>query len=69
MVVSGAVRLLRDTDDGRLATIRCVERGGTLGELSLIFPQPTYFYSAETLRRTHVLAISASRCQDSLGHE
>ncbi|SFH88278.1 Crp/Fnr family transcriptional regulator [Modicisalibacter xianhensis] len=69
IVVSGAVRLLRATDDGRLATIRCVERGGTLGELSLISQQSTYLYSAEALRRTHVLAISSSRCQDSLAHE
>ncbi|MEC9483868.1 MAG: Crp/Fnr family transcriptional regulator, partial [Halomonas sp.] len=69
VVVSGAVRLLRATDDGRLATIRCVERGGTLGELSLISQQTTYLYSAEALRRTHVLAISASRCQDCLTHD
>ncbi|PWW32661.1 MULTISPECIES: Crp/Fnr family transcriptional regulator [Halomonadaceae] len=70
VVVSGAVRLLRATDDGRLATIRCVERGGTLGELSLISQrQSTYLYSAEALRRTHVLAIGVSRCQESLNHE
>lgn len=70
VVVSGAVRLLRATDDGRLATIRCVERGGTLGELSLISQQQsTYLYSAEALRRTHVLAIGVNRCRDSLNHE
>ncbi|NWO10795.1 Crp/Fnr family transcriptional regulator [Chromohalobacter salexigens] len=69
VVVSGAVRLLRATDDGRLATIRCVERGGTLGELSLISQQSAYLYSAEALRRTHVLAIGVSRCRESLNHE
>ncbi|WP_069385069.1 Crp/Fnr family transcriptional regulator [Halomonas caseinilytica] len=69
VVISGAVRLLRATDDGCLATIRCVERGGTLGELSLISRQTTYLYSAEALRRTHVLAIGVGPCRESLNHE
>lgn len=66
VVVSGAARLVRSAGDGRLATIRCVERGGILGEFSLISQQAYYLYSAESLRRTHVLAISAERCQEML---
>ncbi|TSB44281.1 cyclic nucleotide-binding domain-containing protein, partial [Alkalicoccobacillus porphyridii] len=36
IVINGLVRLVRSGRDGRLATIRCVERGGTLGELSMV---------------------------------
>ncbi|MDZ7851708.1 MAG: Crp/Fnr family transcriptional regulator [Halomonas sp.] len=64
VVISGVVRLVRSAGDGRLATIRCVERGGTLGELSMVSSAGVYLYSAEALRRTHVLSIPAARCRE-----
>lgn len=63
IVISGVVRLVRDTIDGRQATIRCVERGGPLGQLSMVSSEGVYLYSTEALRRTHVLAIPAPRCR------
>ncbi|AMD00807.1 Crp/Fnr family transcriptional regulator [Halomonas chromatireducens] len=69
IVINGAVRLARSAGDGRLATIRCVERGGTLGELSMVSSAGVYLYSAEALRRTHVLAIPAQRCRDIMDRQ
>lgn len=69
VVISGAVRLVRATFDERLATIRCVERGGTLGELSMVSTQGVYLYSAEALRRTHVLTIPAARCREIMDRQ
>ncbi len=69
IVINGAVRLARSTCDGRLATIRCVERGGTLGELSMVSSAGVYLYSAEALRRTHVLALPASRCREIMDRQ
>lgn len=66
IVISGAMRLVRSAGDGRLATIRCVERGGTLGELSMVSREGVYLYSCEALRRTHVLSIPAERCRESM---
>lgn len=63
IVISGAVRLVRAAGDGGLATIRCVERGGPLGELSMVSSEGRYLYSAESLRRTQLLAIPAARCR------
>jgi len=69
IVINGAVRLARSAGDGRLATIRCVERGGTLGELSMVSRGGIYLYSAEALRRTHVLAIPAARCREIMDRQ
>lgn len=69
IVVSGTVRLVRSAGDGRLATIRCVERGGTLGELSMVSSAGVYLYSAEALRPTQVLTIPAARCRDILDRQ
>lgn len=69
IVISGAVRLVRSACDGRLATIRCVERGGTLGELSMVSSAGVYLYSAEALRRTHVLTIPAARCREIMDRQ
>ena len=69
IIINGAVRLARSAGDGRLATIRCVERGGTLGELSMVSSAGVYLYSAEALRRTHVLAIPAQRCRDLMDQQ
>ncbi|RDB44316.1 Crp/Fnr family transcriptional regulator [Halomonas sp. DQ26W] len=69
IVINGAVRLTRAAGDGRLATIRCVERGGTLGELSMVSSAGVYLYSAEALRRTHVLTIPAQRCRDIMDRQ
>jgi CRP-like cAMP-binding protein len=69
VVISGAVRLVRSAGDGRLATIRCVERGGTLGELSMVSSAGVYLYSAEALRRTHVLTIPAARCREIMDRQ
>lgn len=69
IVINGAVRLARSAGDGRLATIRCVERGGTLGELSMVSSDGAYLYSAEALRRTHVLAIPARRCREIMDRQ
>jgi len=69
IVISGTVRLVRSAGDGRLATIRCVERGGTLGELSMVSSAGVYLYSAEALRRTHVLTIPAERCRDIMDRQ
>ncbi len=63
IVISGAVRLVRSAADGHLATIRCVERGGPLGELSMVSREGRYLYSAESLRRTQLLVIPAGRCR------
>ncbi|MDX1464435.1 MAG: Crp/Fnr family transcriptional regulator [Halomonas sp.] len=68
IVISGLVRLVRSGRDGRLATIRCVERGGTLGELSMVSGPGSYLYCAEALRRTQVLVIPAARCREILDH-
>ncbi|WP_163577227.1 Crp/Fnr family transcriptional regulator [Halomonas faecis] len=69
IVINGAVRLTRSAGDGRLATIRCVERGGTLGELSMVSRGGIYLYSAEALRRTHVLAIPAAHCREIMDRQ
>jgi CRP/FNR family transcriptional regulator, dissimilatory nitrate respiration regulator len=69
IVINGAVRLARSAGDGRLATIRCVERGGTLGELSMVSRAGIYLYSAEALRRTHVIAIPAARCREIMDRQ
>ena len=69
IIINGAVRLARSASDGRLATIRCVERGGTLGELSMVSSAGVYLYSAEALRRTHVLAIPAQRCREIMDRQ
>jgi len=66
IVINGLVRLVRSARDGRLATIRCVERGGTLGELSMVSGPGIYLYCAEALRRTQVLSIPAARCREIL---
>lgn len=66
IVISGTVRLVRSAGDGRMATIRCVERGGTLGELSMVSREGVYLYSSEALRRTHVLSIPAAHCREIL---
>lgn len=63
IVISGVVRLVRSIGDGRMATIRCVERGGPLGEMSMVSGPGVYLYSSEALRRTQVLDIPASRCR------
>lgn len=69
IVIGGAVRLVRAAADGRLATIRCVERGGTLGELSMVSREGIYLYSSEALSRTQVLAIPAARCRELLDRQ
>ena len=69
IVINGVVRLARSAGDDRLATIRCVERGGTLGELSMVSATGVYLYSAEALRRTHVLAIPAQHCRDLMDQQ
>jgi CRP/FNR family transcriptional regulator, dissimilatory nitrate respiration regulator len=69
VVISGTVRLVRSAGDGRMATIRCVERGGTLGELSMVSSAGVYLYSSEALRRTHVLSIPAARCREILDRQ
>ncbi|APE30711.1 cyclic nucleotide-binding protein [Halomonas aestuarii] len=63
IVISGVVRLVRSAGDGRMATIRCVERGGPLGEMSMVSNRGVYLYSSEALRRTQVLDIPAARCR------
>lgn len=62
IVISGTVRLTRSAGD-RLATIRCVERGGPLGQLSMVASDGIYLYSAEALRKTRLLAIPAADCR------
>lgn len=69
IVISGTVRLVRSAGDGRMATIRCVERGGTLGELSMVSSAGVYLYSSEALRRTHVLSIPAARCREIMDRQ
>ncbi|MDR5866814.1 Crp/Fnr family transcriptional regulator [Halomonas koreensis] len=69
IVISGVVRLVRAVGDGQQATIRCVERGGPLGELSMVSGEGRYLYSAETLRRTQLLALPAARCRELLDAE
>ncbi|MFW6346111.1 MAG: Crp/Fnr family transcriptional regulator [Halomonas sp.] len=69
IVISGTLRLVRSAGDGRMATIRCVERGGTLGELSMVSSAGVYLYSSEALRRTHVLSIPAARCREILDRQ
>ncbi|CAM4320507.1 Crp/Fnr family transcriptional regulator [Vreelandella rituensis] len=66
IVLSGAVRLVHGVGEKRLATIRCVEHGGTLGELSMASHTGFYLYSAEALRNTRVLAIPAEQCRQQL---
>lgn len=63
IVIGGIVRLVRSVGDQRLATIRCVERGGPLGQLSMVSQDGAYLYSAQALRKTHVLAMPAARCR------
>jgi len=62
IVISGSVRLARSAGH-RLATIRCVERGGPLGQLSMVSIAGVYLYSAEALRKTQLLAIPATDCR------
>jgi CRP-like cAMP-binding protein len=62
IVISGSVRLTRSAGD-RLATIRCVERGGPLGQLSMVASDGVYLYSAEALRKTRLLAIPSAECR------
>ncbi|SHE79273.1 cAMP-binding domain of CRP or a regulatory subunit of cAMP-dependent protein kinases [Modicisalibacter ilicicola DSM 19980] len=62
VVLGGGVRLVRTAEDGRLATIRCAERGDTVGELSMLSDKPRYLYSAEALARTHVLVLDLALC-------
>lgn len=69
IVISGTVRLVRSAGDGRLATIRCVERGGTLGELSMVSREGVYLYSSEALQRTQVLSIPAARCREIMDRQ
>ncbi|WP_416138464.1 Crp/Fnr family transcriptional regulator [Halomonas sp. HK25] len=69
IVISGTVRLVRSAGDGRMATIRCVERGGTLGELSMVSSAGAYLYSSEALRRTNVLSIPAALCREILDRQ
>ncbi|WP_043531425.1 Crp/Fnr family transcriptional regulator [Litchfieldella xinjiangensis] len=66
IVITGGLRLVRAAGDGREATIRCVERGGTLGELSMVSPAGRYLYSAEALKRCQVLALPTAACRDVL---
>ncbi|WP_240470534.1 Crp/Fnr family transcriptional regulator [Halomonas halocynthiae] len=61
IVINGAMRLVRKTHQGRQATIRCVERGGPLGHLSMVAIPSVYLYSAQTLRKSQLLAISAQQ--------
>lgn len=63
IVIGGIVRLVRSIGDARLATIRCVERGGPLGQLSMVSHDGAYLYSAQALRKTHLLAMPAARCR------
>lgn len=58
LIIDGVVRLTRNTPNGQVTTIRCAGRGEALGELSMVAKGVVYLYSAEALRRTHVLAIS-----------
>lgn len=69
IMIRGTVRLTRSTGDGRLAIIRCVERGGTLGELSMVSSAGVYLYSAEALCRTQVLTIPAARCREIMDRQ
>ncbi|MFO8046938.1 MAG: Crp/Fnr family transcriptional regulator [Halomonas sp.] len=69
IVISGTMRLVRSAGDGRMATIRCAERGGTLGELSMVSSAGVYLYSSEALRRTHVLSIPAARCREIMDRQ
>ncbi|QEA38177.1 Crp/Fnr family transcriptional regulator [Pistricoccus aurantiacus] len=69
VVINGAVRLVRTTSDTRMATIRCVEQGDTLGELSMVSQKGEYLYSAEALRHTHVLQIDAALCREIMDRQ
>ncbi|MGC3872261.1 Crp/Fnr family transcriptional regulator [Halomonas sp. GXIMD04776] len=62
VVISGGLRLVRTAEDGRLATIRCAERGDTVGELSMLSNTPRYLYSAEALVRTDILELDLAQC-------
>jgi CRP-like cAMP-binding protein len=62
VTISGGLRLVRTAEDGRLATIRCIEQGGPAGELSMMSDQPRYLCSAEALMRTEVLVLDLARC-------
>ncbi|APX91749.1 cyclic nucleotide-binding protein [Halomonas sp. 1513] len=69
IVISGATRLVRVTGVGRTATIRCVERGGTLGELSMVSSAGVYLYSSQALLPTHLLSIPAPLCRDIMDRQ
>lgn len=66
IVIVGTVRLVRTAQDGSQATIRHVERGGTLGELSMVSNLGRYLYAAEIKRMTHVIALPAAACRQVL---
>lgn len=66
IVISGAVRLVRETNQGRHATIRCVERGDPLGHLSMVAIPGVYLYSAQALRRSQLLVISAKKSREMM---
>ncbi|MYL23421.1 cyclic nucleotide-binding domain-containing protein [Halomonas alkaliantarctica] len=66
IVITGMVRLVRIAPDGSQATIRHVERGSTLGELSMVANLGSYLYSAEIKRMTHVIALPAAACRQVL---
>ncbi|MGO2131990.1 MAG: Crp/Fnr family transcriptional regulator [Halomonas sp.] len=66
IVISGAVRLVRETNQGRHATIRCVERGDPLGHLSMVAIPGVYLYSAQALRRSQLLAICAEKSRQMM---
>lgn len=66
IVITGMVRLVRTARDGSQATIRHVERGETLGELSMVSNLGNYLYSAEAKRKTHVIALPAAACRQVL---
>ncbi|MCL7929310.1 Crp/Fnr family transcriptional regulator [Halomonas llamarensis] len=66
IVIKGLVRLVRAARDGSQATIRHVERGGTLGELSMVSNLGNYLYSAEAKRMTHVIVLPAAACRQVL---
>lgn len=69
IVISGATRLVRVTGVGRMATIRCVERGGTLGELSMVSSAGVYLYSSQALLPTRLLSIPAPLCRDIMNRQ
>nr|WP_163501077.1 Crp/Fnr family transcriptional regulator [Halomonas socia] len=69
IVISGAMRLVRVTGVARMATIRCVERGATLGELSMVSSAGVYLYSSQALLPTRLLSIPAPLCRDIMDRQ